>query len=336
MGDAALHVAKSSFSDVDLALGLAEDGIAKLRKSLADQHDGIEKAIELIMSVKGRLVVTGLGKSGHVAGKLAATFASTGTPAYFVHPSEASHGDLGMVHADDAVLMLSWSGNTRELGDLINFTRRSGIPLIAITGNDVGKLARTADVALIMPEVKEACPHNLAPTTSTTLQIAVGDALATAILRRRDFNPNAFHKFHPGGRLGASLAPLGEIATTGSDVPLVDETTPVLEVISEITEKSMGIVGVTSDVGALVGVITDGDIRRFFGSNSELSLGQAVQSTTAGAICTRDFIWFAPSDACGSAIEVLRAKSISAAFLLEDDKPVGCVTMLQLLNKGLR
>jgi len=336
MLETATSETRSSTDDVDLALGLAEDGIARLRTALADQKPQIERAIEIIMNLKGRLAVTGLGKSGHVAGKLAATFSSTGTPAYFVHPSEASHGDLGMVQADDAVLMLSWSGNTQELLDLINFTRRTNIPLIALTGNDQSRLAQASDVALVMPEVREACPHNLAPTTSTTLQITLGDALATAILRRRDFNPNAFHKYHPGGRLGASLAPLPEIGVSGEDMPLVPEGTNVLEVISELTAKSLGIVGVVAPEGRLIGVITDGDIRRFFGNNAELSLRQAVESTTAKAICTKDFIWFSPQDTAGPAMEVLRAKAISAAFILEAGKPVGCVTMHQLLNKGLR
>jgi len=336
MADPAVQTTRSSASDVDLSLRLAEEGIAALRDALLDQHEEIDRAVEIIMSVNGRLVVTGLGKSGHIAGKLAATFASTGTPAYFVHPSEASHGDLGMVHSDDAVLMLSWSGNTRELVDLINYTRRSGIPLIAVTGNANSKLAQASDVALILPKVTEACPHNLAPTTSTTLQIAIGDALATAILRRKDFNPGSFHRFHPGGQLGASLAPLSEIAVSGGDLPLVRSDATVLEVISELTAKSLGIVGVCQHDGTLAGVITDGDIRRFFGVNFDVSVGQAMKSSTAESICTQDFKWFAPEEPAGAALEVLKAQKITAAFLLTERKPVGCVTMHHLLNSGLR
>ncbi|MGB0968345.1 MAG: KpsF/GutQ family sugar-phosphate isomerase, partial [Halocynthiibacter sp.] len=224
-------------------------------------NEALTPALETILNMQGRLIVTGMGKSGHIGSKLAATFASTGTPAFFVHPAEASHGDLGMITKDDVVLMLSWSGETRELGDIATYCRRFRVPLISISGNAQSTLAKAANVAIALPKSPEACPHNLAPTTSTLLQLAIGDALAVALLRARGFSEKSFFDFHPGGKLGASLTDVGEIMSKGSDMPLVSRDQTVFDVVSGIWGKNLGIVGITDDAGDLIGVVTDGDLR---------------------------------------------------------------------------
>ena len=209
--------------------------------------------------MRGRLIVAGMGKSGHVGRKLAATFASTGTPAHFVHPAEASHGDLGMIRAEDAILMLSWSGETRELSDMIAYAKRFGVPTIALTGAPEGTLARRADVAIVLPAAPEACPMRLAPTTSTLLQMAMGDALAIALLEARGFTAEDFRGFHPGGKLGAALSTVAEVMHRGEALPLLPEAAPMIDVIGEIGRKGFGIVGLCDEEGGrLAGVITDG------------------------------------------------------------------------------
>src|SRR6185295_15055539 len=238
-------------------------GIAAL---VAAINDGLAQpvaaAVELIRAARGRLIVTGMGKSGHVAHKIAATFASTGTPAFFVHPGEASHGDLGMITADDVIMALSWSGETAELKDLINYSRRFRIALIALTGDAESTLAKAADVVLTLPQAREACPHNLAPTTSSLMQLALGDALAVALLESRGFTALKFRELHPGGRLGAKLKFIRDIMHTGDAVPLAPLGTRMSDALVEMTAKGFGCVGVTSADGTLAGIITDGDLRR--------------------------------------------------------------------------
>ncbi len=219
-------------------------------------------ALNLCAAARGRLIVTGIGKSGHVARKIAATLASTGTPAQFVHPAEASHGDLGMIGFGDAILALSNSGESDELADIIAYSRRFNIPLIAITGGRASTLAQAADVVLLLPRAPEACPMGLAPTTSTTVMMAVGDALAIALLERKGFSSDDFQRFHPGGKLGRRLLRVADIMHTGDAVPLIAPHTPMSEAILVMTAKSFGCVGVCEDGGRLVGVITDGDLRR--------------------------------------------------------------------------
>ncbi len=322
-------------ANFELAVRTARDGLDQLEAALPGLSEELDRALELIVGLKGRLIVTGLGKSGHIAAKLAATFASTGTPAYFVHPSEASHGDLGMIRNEDAVLMLSWSGGTRELFDIADYTRRFNIPLVIITSNPEGKLTRAADIRLVLPKAREACPHNLAPTTSTLMQMALGDALAISALREKGFTETSFHQFHPGGRLGASLTSLGQIAVSGDGIPLVEEHTPIIGLIGELTAKSLGIVGVRGADGRLFGVVTDGDVRRFLGRNSDMSIGEAMNTTTAADLMTRDFVWFGPDTLAAEALHVMQTRKISGAFVLADGKPVGCITMLQLLGLGV-
>ncbi len=305
--------------------------------ALIGQLDGMEAALAEacghLVSMEGRLIVTGLGKSGHIGTKLAATFSSTGTPAYFLHPAEASHGDLGMVQPTDVILALSWSGETHELSDVLAYAKRRAVPLIAITSNADSTLARAADVPLVLPRVREACPHNLAPTTSTLLQMALGDALAIALLEARGFTEESFHGFHPGGSLGAALKLVSEIMHQNEALPLIDAGAPVLSAISELSAKTHGIVGLT-EAGCLVGVITDGDIRRYLERNAASTMKDALHETTAGEIMTKGSVTLTPGMMAGEALAILQARRISAAFVTEDGRPVGLVTMLRLLNRG--
>ena len=224
--------------------------------------DSFFKAVETIAAVKGRLIVTGIGKSGHVARKIAATMSSTGTPAFFVHPAEASHGDMGMIMKNDVVLALSNSGEAKELGDLIEYTRRFAIPLISITANAQSTLGSKSDVVLQLPKFPEACPNGLAPTTSTTLTMALGDALAIALLERKGFTDKDFRVFHPGGKLGQQLMKVTDIMHKGDQLPVVADTVSALDAIRMIGEKGFGCVALTDAEGKLSGLITDGDIRR--------------------------------------------------------------------------
>src|SRR6266700_4474270 len=229
-------------------------------------HDGLGRAfiaaVEMISGARGRLIVTGMGKSGHVGRKIAATFASTGTPAFFVHPSEASHGDLGMITPDDVIMALSWSGETAELKDLIDYSRRFRIGLVAMTADGESTLGKSADVALLLPQAREACPHNLAPTTSSLMQLALGDALAIGLLESRGFTAVDFGLLHPGGRLGVLLKFTRDIMQSGKSVPLVPLGTKMSTAVLEMSAKGFGCVGITSREGNLVGIITDGDLRR--------------------------------------------------------------------------
>jgi arabinose-5-phosphate isomerase len=248
----------------DLAVGrrvirAETEGLERLARAL-DGTFGV--ALDFCAAARGRVIVTGIGKSGHIARKIAATLASTGTPALFVHPAEASHGDLGMIGVDDAILALSNSGETAELAAIIGYSRRFKIPLVAITSGRRSSLAEAADVVLLLPPAAEACPLGLAPTTSTTVMMALGDALAIALLERRGFSPDDFQLFHPGGRLGRRLLRVGDIMHSGEAVPLVAPEMPMSEAILVMTAKSFGCVGVADADGRLVGVITDGDLRR--------------------------------------------------------------------------
>jgi arabinose-5-phosphate isomerase len=317
-------------------LASAADGLARLRAALdgGPLRDSFAAAVALILKAPGRVIVTGVGKSGHVGAKLAATLASTGTPAHFVHPTEASHGDLGMIRREDAILALSWSGETRELGDIVAHSRRFAVPLMALTGGADSMLARAADVALVLPQAPEACPHNLAPTTSTTMQIALGDALAVALLEGRGFTAADFRDLHPGGRLGERLKTVGQLMLTGALMPLAAPEATVGEAVGEITSKGFGIVGVLGADGRLSGVITDGDIRRFVAAQAATPLGAAL-GTKAAAIMTRTPVTVAPDLLAASAVATMEDRRISALFVVEDGRPVGIVTLLQFLRSGV-
>ncbi len=304
------------------------DGITALTAAI---HDGLGQsftaAIDLLRRARGRVIVTGMGKSGHVGRKIAATFASTGTPAFFVHPGEASHGDLGMITTDDVIMALSWSGETVELTDLTDYSKRFKIGLIAITANAESTLAKAADVALVLPQAREACPHNLAPTTSTLMQQALGDAIAIALLESRGFTALEFAKLHPGGRLGAMLKFVRDIMHTGEAIPLVPLGTPMSEAVVTISAKGFGCVGITDSGGALVGIITDGDLRRHMGPH--LLDASVEQVMTRGPKTVR------PGQLASEALEIINSSKITALMVAESGKPVGIVHFHDLLRAGI-
>ena len=275
----------------------------------------------------GRLIVTGMGKSGHIGRKIAATFASTGTPAYFVHPGEASHGDLGMITPDDVIMALSWSGETVELKDLIDYSRRFRIGLIAVTAEAESTLAKAADVVLVLPQAREACPHNLAPTTSSLMQLALGDALAVALLESRGFTALDFREFHPGGRLGAMLKFIRDLMHTGASVPLIALGAAMSEAIVEMTAKGFGCVGVTDKAGKLAGIITDGDLRRH--------MRPALMSARVDDVMTKRPKTVGADQLASEALELLNSSKITAVIVVEAGTPVGIVHLHDLLRAGV-
>ena len=294
-----------------------------LGKAFAESVARIAQAKE----AKGRVVITGMGKSGHVGKKVAATFASTGTPAFFVHPGEASHGDLGMITADDVVIALSWSGETRELGDIISFASRFGVTLIAFTAAADSTLGRAADIALVLPRTEEACPHGLAPTTSSLMQLALGDALAVALLESRGFTPSDFSVFHPGGKLGAALRFVREVMRNGEAMPLVAAGTLMSQAVLVMSNKGVGCVGVVDGQGRLLGIATDGDLRRHMAPD--------LMTRSVDDIMTRSPKTVRPDVLVGEALELMEKHRISALFAMDGPKPVGVLHMHDLLRIGL-
>src|SRR5271156_2870197 len=284
-------------------------------------------AVETIRQAHGRVIVTGMGKSGHVGRKIAATLASTGTPAFFVHAADASHGDLGMITSDDVMLALSWSGETEELKDLITYSRRFRIALIAITVNAESTLGEAADIVLTLPAASEACPHNLAPTTSSLMQLALGDALAMALLETRGFTALDFGVFHPGGKLGAALKFVRDVMHQGNAVPLIKRGAPMSEAIVEMSAKGFGCVAVTDPDGKLAGVITDGDLRR----HMRVDLLQAP----VDAVMTASPKTVRPGQLASEALQILNSSKITALIVVEADRPVGIVHFHDLLRAGV-
>jgi arabinose-5-phosphate isomerase len=291
----------------------------------ADLGQAFAEVVELIAALKGRVVLTGVGKSGHVARKIAATLASTGCPAMFVHANEASHGDLGMIAADDAVLALSKSGEVRELADVIVYAKRFAIPLIGMTANASSELGRAADHLLLLPDAPEATGALNAPTTSTTLQIALGDALAVALLEKRGFTPSDFKVFHPGGKLGAALKTVAELMHAGSEIPLVTAATPMADTLLVMTERRFGAVGVVAPDGKLMGVITDGDLRRKI---------DGLMSHTAGEVMSRTPKTVRPETLAGEALNLMQGR-ITVLFVVEAGRPVGVLHIHDLLRQGV-
>lgn len=309
-------------------LALESDGLAALESSLGNGLGGpFVAAVALIKGARGRVIVSGIGKSGHVGQKVAATLASTGTPAFFVHPSEASHGDLGMITPEDVILALSWSGETVELKNLVTYSRRFAVPLITLTSRADSALARQADVVLALPRAQEACPHGLAPTTSTTMQLALGDCLAIALLEARGFTAQDFKLFHPGGSLGASLKYVSDIMHTGDTVPLARETEAMAAALVTMTGKSFGCLGVVDAKGRLKGVITDGDLRRHMGAN--------LLAARTGDIMTTGPKTVAPDMLASAALELINASRITALFVIDKGKPVGIVHVHDFLRAGV-
>lgn len=306
-------------------IGAEITGLQQLSQAL---DAGFGAALDLCAAAKGRLIVTGIGKSGHVARKIVATLASTGTPAQFVHPVEASHGDLGMIGMEDAILALSNSGNSDELSDIIAYSRRFKIPLVAITSGSDSLLAEAADVVLLLPGAAEACPMGLAPTTSTTMMMTLGDALAIALLERKGFSSADFQLFHPGGRLGRRLLRVADIMHVGDEVPLVAPASPMSEAILIMSAKSFGCVGVCGEDGRLVGVITDGDLRRHM---DDRLLGRSVD-----AIMQRDPKTITAGHLAAEAIGLMNRFAITALFVIDDgQRPAGFLHMHDCLRAGV-
>jgi len=284
-------------------------------------------AVTLLANTKGRVIVSGMGKSGHIARKIAATLASTGTPAQFVHPAEASHGDLGMIVENDCVLAISRSGETAELSDLLYHCHRIGIPIIGMTFKSASTLARASTSALVMPDCGEASEDAPAPTTSTTMCLALGDALAVALLKARGFTADHFGAIHPGGKLGAALKRVRDIMRVGTSDPLIAPSTPVPEALKAMSAGGIGAAGVVEN-GKLIGIITDGDIRR--------RLTPDMFARDARALMTPDPKTIAPDAPVADAIAIMNAKRITLLFAVEDGKPVGVVHMHDLLSAGVR
>lgn len=313
--------------DIDIAkdvLAREAAALGVLADSLDESFSGV---VSRIMKVNGRVICVGVGKSGHIARKIAATLSSTGTAAYFVHPTEASHGDLGMIQVNDVVFALSRSGETTELDDLIQYTRRFGVGLIAMTGQGGSSLARAADHVLLIPEVPEACEETQAPTTSTTMMLALGDALAIALLRRRSFDSSHFKLFHPGGRLGAMLKTAADLMHSGSLVPLVASGTSLADGLGELSEKGFGCVGITDADGRLAGVLTDGDLRRMIAANR--------QAVTVDEIMTPRPSTVRPGELAGALLQIMNDRKITQLFVVEDGRPVGIIHMHDILRAGV-
>ena len=301
------------------------EGLAALQSAL----DGplaapFAKAMQTILDATGRVVVSGMGKSGHVGRKIAATLASTGTPAQFVHPAEASHGDLGMVTRGDVALVLSNSGETPEIADIVAHTRRFGIPLIGVAGRAGSTLLRQSDVALLLPQAPEACGTGIVPTTSTTMTLALGDALAVALMEHRSFTPDHFRTFHPGGKLGARLARVGDLMHP--DMPLVGLDAPMAEALLTISAKGFGVTGVVDDAGALAGIITDGDLRRHM---------DGLLTHTAAEVMTRAPRTISPDALAEAALAEMQDRKITCLFAVRDARPEGILHIHDCLRAGM-
>ena len=334
LGAASASSARASSSDEPTAA----EGLTAARRVLTQEADAlvclaqelderIGRALDILAGVTGRVIVTGMGKSGHIARKIAATFASTGTPAQFVHPGEASHGDLGMVTAADAVVALSNSGETLELADIVSHTRRWSIPLIAITAGASSTLGAAADVTLLLPKIGEAGSMAIAPTTSTTMMLALGDALAVALLERKGFSAEDFHALHPGGKLGQKLLRVADLMHVGKQLPLISVESGMQEAILEITAKTYGCVGALDSDGRLTGIVTDGDLRRHMGVD--------LLNRTVREVMTAHPRTIRAGALAAEALHVMNEKSITSLFVLEDGKPVGIVRLHDCLKAGV-
>ena len=285
------------------------------------------QAVDLIRNAKGRVIITGLGKSGHVARKIATTLASTGTPAFFVHAAEASHGDLGMITTEDVIVAVSWSGEQPEMKNLVNYSARFAIPMIAVTSNAESSLGSAARIVLELPKAREACPHNLAPTTSSLMQAAIGDALAIALLESRGFTALEFAKFHPGGKLGAMLKHTRDLMHTGDAVPLKPLGTTMSEALVEMSAKGFGCVAIVDARGAIVGIITDGDLRR--------KMRPDLMTALVDDIMTRNPRVIDRNSLASEALELLNSIKITTLIVTEANKPVGILHLHDLLRAGV-
>ena len=299
--------------------------IEELKHSL--DADSLTKALDLMQNSKGRIIITGMGKSGHIGKKIAASLASTGTPSFFVHPAEASHGDLGMITEDDVVIAISNSGESKELVDILNYCKRFGITLIAITKNPESSLGKAGDVVLALPNNGEACPLGLAPTNSTTATLVLGDILTIGMIERKGFSKEDFNDRHPGGKLGAILKRVSDLMHTGQEMPILDENANMQAVLLEMTSKRLGCVGFINQSGILTGILTDGDLRR--------CLSSKILEEKAVDLMTRNPKTISPDAMTAEALKIMHDKKITNLFVVENSKPLGVIHIHDLLNNGV-
>ena len=301
------------------------DAISKLKDSVALEN--LTGALDLMQNSTGRIIITGMGKSGHIGKKIAASLASTGTPSFFVHPAEASHGDLGMITENDVVVAISNSGESKELVDIINYCKRFGIKIIAITKNPESSLGKAADIILELPNYGEACPLGLAPTSSTTTTLVLGDILTVGLIERKGFSKEDFNLRHPGGKLGSILKRVGDLMHTGQDMPILDENSNMQAVLLEMTSKCLGCVGFINQTGMLTGMLTDGDLRR--------CLSPSILNEKAINLMTKNPKTVSKDMISAEALKIMHDKKITNMFVLENGKPIGVIHIHDLLNNGV-
>ncbi len=313
-------------SYVTSAINTIKTEIDGLNSLLTFFDENFIRAVDLILNCSGKVVVSGMGKSGHIGGKIAATFASTGTPSFFIHPGEASHGDLGMIAQNDVVILLSNSGETKELRDIIYYCKRFEVPIIGIIRRRESELTKASTVPLVLPAIPEANEVN-APTTSTTMMLAIGDALAVSLINARGFNSEQFGTFHPGGKLGSNFLKVQDLMRLGKDVPLVNQNKKMSEVLLEMTSKHLGCTGITNDSGNLLGIITDGDLRRHIDQN--------FLKHSAEEIMTKNPVTTTPTTLAAEAIAIMNRKNITSLFVLDAEKIVGILHLHDCLRAGI-
>jgi len=312
---------QSAIRTIDSEIGTLNE----LKKSLDAQS--LTAALDFMQNAKGRIIITGMGKSGHIGKKIAASLASTGTPSFFVHPAEASHGDLGMITEDDVVIAISNSGESRELIDILNYCKRFGIKLIAITKNAKSSLGKAGDIVLLLPDNGEACPLGLAPTSSTTATLVLGDILTIGMLERKGFSKEQFNDRHPGGKLGSILKRVSDLMHTGQEMPVLDENANMQAVLLEMTSKRLGCVGFINETGMLTGILTDGDLRR--------CLSAQILDEKAVDLMTKNPKTISPDAMTAEALKIMHDKKITNLFVLENGKPVGVIHIHDLLTNGV-
>lgn len=300
------------------------DTIIKLKNSL---DDNFTKALDAMQNAKGRIIITGMGKSGHIGKKIAASLASTGTPSFFVHPAEASHGDLGMITEEDVVIAISNSGESKELIDILNYCKRFGIKLISITKNPESSLGKAGDIVLLLPNNGEACPLGLAPTSSTTATLVLGDILTAGLIERKGFTKADFNARHPGGKLGSILQRVSDLMHIGAEMPLLNEDADMQKVLLEMTSKRLGCVGFINENGDLTGMLTDGDLRR--------CLSVQVFDKKASDLMTKNPKTITKDTMASEAMKILHDKKITNIFVVENNKPIGVLHIHDLLNNGV-
>lgn len=301
------------------------DTIIKLRDNL---NDNLTQALDIMQQASGRVIITGMGKSGHIGKKIAASLASTGTPSFFVHPAEASHGDLGMITENDVVVAISNSGESKELVDVLNYCKRFGIPLISITKNQNSALGKAGDVLLLLPNNGEADPLGLAPTSSTTATLVLGDILTTCLIERRGFSKFDFNARHPGGKLGSILQRVSDIMHTGNSLPLLSDDATIRQALFKMTDKRFGCVGLIDETGKLIGIVTDGDLRRRL--NNEMTLDSSIAK-----IMTQNPKTLSPETMASEAVKFLNDNQITNIFVVKDEKPIGILHIHDLLKNGV-